>query len=163
MDKKIVKVSVLTGKPYFCGGFDTESADGRLCVVIRAIQNILEDFSKQDKIVIGLTGLALGIDQEFAQICLSKGLVYQVYLAYDGMDKNWKNLPDTTAKRYQDLLDRSENTIVMAEGAFSPKKILQQKIKIVRESDVIIRVDSKLPNKNQTIRSLLKTKTVIDI
>ena len=159
----IIKISVLTGKPYFCGGFDTESEEGRLWIVIKTIQDILEDFARQDKIVVGLTGLALGIDQEFAQICLTKGLKYQVYLAYDDMDKNWKSLPDTTAKRYRNLLDKSENTIIMAEGAFSPKKILNQKIKVVRESDVIIRVDSKLPNKNQTIRSLLNNKIVIDI
>jgi len=155
-DKKIVKISILGPKPYSLGGHD---ASGELRSKIqKSISFILDGLEKEDKVVLGLTGLSLGLEQDFAQICKDKGISYNVYLSHDSVDAQWEHLPSNICEKYNELLENAHSSIVLDDGGYSPKKIVHRQLRILKDSDIVIYVSGFLPQKNERIKDSLVEK-----
>ena len=155
INKKVIKISVYGPKPYSMGGHNLSSES---CPIRNAIQDIVDDLQDQDKILIGLTGLSLGLEQDFAYICLQNKIPYNVYLSHDTQERSWADLPEELLKKYQDLLDEAENHTIINTGAFSPKKALNRQLRVMKDSDYIIYVSGFLPIKNDKLLALLCEK-----
>lgn len=160
INKKIVKVSILGPKPYSLGGHDYQN---HIYSHIKTqIREVLNQFHRNDKIVIGLTGLSLGLEQEFANICKQQGITYNVYLSHDNPTKSWEDLPNVIMQ-YHNMLQTSNTSIDVSNGSYSPKKCLQRQLRILKDSDCVIYVSGFLPIKNDKIQAMLNTKQTIII
>ena len=147
MSDKIIKFSLLCHRPYSLDGYDKTSYVYKR--VIEAIETILHGLEKDDKIVVGLTKLGLGLDQDFAKICLERDISYHVYLPYRNQESLWVNIPDFDLENYQSIIDHSSKCIQVHEGNYSPKKILQTQSRIIKDSDYILYVNGFWPTQSE--------------
>jgi kynureninase len=156
IDKKLVKVGIIGPRSYSLGGHDP-SGDIRLGLSYQ-INNIFKKLSDDDKIILGLTGLSLGVEQDFARLCFENNIQYNVYLSHDNQEKQWRDLPCHILEEYDKLINNSKSCINISDGNYSPKKHIQKQIKILKESDIIIWISGTFPFKNEKIQTLLNDK-----
>jgi len=162
-ENPIIKVGIIGPKPFGLGGYDNNTY--RLKIKT-SIQNLFKSLMKEYTVV-GITGLGLGIEQDFVQLCIDNSIEYVVYLPYNEQEKYWSHLSPDVIKNYTYYLDQALNIIQLDDGKFSPKKILHKKKKILNESDYIICVSHKeIEQINVLNKNLLKDyqdKTIIII
>ena len=137
MENPIIKIGILGPKPFGMMGHDSDNSYRML--IKGKIDKILQDFINEYTVV-GMTGLNLGVEQDFAEVCISNNIEYITYLSYEDQEKYWINLSNELTKVYQYYLDKSLNVISLDDGKFSPKKVLLKTKKIINESDCIIYV-----------------------
>ena len=71
----------------------------------------------------GITGMAIGVDQDFAEICMDLDIPFLAYIPFVGQENNW---PVPVKAEYQNILERSEDIIVVNEGGYTPKKMMER-------------------------------------
>jgi uncharacterized phage-like protein YoqJ len=140
--QKIYKIGILGSKPCGIGGHDCNNE-------IRAkikekIESILIDLKSQYPILLGLTSLSLGVEQDFARICLDNNISYNVILPYPNQNDFWHKLPLHVMDTYNDFFSKALNIKTLSDGSYSPKKHINRKKYIISESDMIIYVPNKL-------------------
>jgi hypothetical protein len=158
MSDKIVKFSVLCHRPYSLDGYDKTGIIYNR--IIDCIDNILYDLEKDDKIIIGLTKLGLGIDQTFAKMCFKRNIAYYVYLPYKCQESLWINIPDFNLSDYQSAIENSSKCIQVYDGNYSPKKIIQTQAKIIKDSDYILHIHGFWPIQNEYAKLLSTDKKI---
>lgn len=162
MENQILKVGIIGPKPFGVGGHDCNYLRSK---IKDSITKILLDCSKEYTVV-GITGLGIGVEQDFAEICYKNNIDYTVYLPYNEQEKYWCNLCPDLLKNYETLLEKALSVVELDRGKFSPKKIVTKRKKIANESDYIIYVKNHEINQlnDIIIRYLSKTdKTVLII
>lgn len=131
------KVGIIGAKPFTLGSQDFE-APCRIDIR-KALDTIFtEVIGSQDIVVSGITGLNIGIEQDFALSCLENRINYIVYLPFADQKKLWIDYPNTFQNKYEDLLDKADHVNTINKGDFSPRKILLQNKKLISDSDIII-------------------------
>lgn len=138
-ENPIVKIGIIGPKPFGLGGYDNNTY--RLKIK-DSINNIFKDLMKEFTLV-GITGLGLGIEQDFVQLCINNSIEYTVYLPYNEQEKYWSHLSPDLIKSYSYYLDNALNIIQLDNGKYSPKKIISKRKKILNESDYVIYVKHK--------------------
>jgi kynureninase len=156
IDKKLIKIGIIGPRSYSLGGHDPSGLI-RLRLY-NQIETIFRKLNNDDKIIIGLTGLSLGVEQDFARLCKDNNVEYNVYLSHENQEKQWKDLPVHILEQYDELVESSRCCINIADGNYSPKKHIQKQIKIMKDSDVLIVISGSLPIKNEKIQSMLDEK-----
>ena len=134
--RDIVKIGIIGPKPYLIGETDTVSRDK----IRTGIGQILSDLKKEYPTLLGLTGLDLGVEQDFAVACSYYDIDYYCYVAYAQIYEGWNKLPESVTENYLKLLNSSVGYTILSEGKFSPKKNFSKKLKIISQSDFIIYV-----------------------
>ena len=134
---KNLKIGVIGPRSFVLGGHDYQNS-------IRSdlrekFKSILMRYYSDNINILGVTGLGLGSEQDFALSCADIGIDYIGVLAFPDQEERWPDLPDVQ-KQYRELCDRANHTIVMNEGRYSPKKIIEKNIKIIEMCDVILYV-----------------------
>jgi len=136
----VVKIGVIGPKPYSIGGHDSE--DGLRLYLCDKIKKVLLQY-KDTASVLGLTGLAIGIESDFASQCDKLDIDYNVYLPYEDMTSQWEKLPGIT-EEFNKLLKNALNVQVLSDGGFSPRKIWQKNNLIINQCHVLIYVRNNL-------------------
>ncbi len=144
MAREVLRVGVLGPRPSNLDGHDPQNA--KRVFIRNEICKILSEYQKRYKAIVGLTGLALGVEQDFAQVCIDCRIDYVTYLPYAEQENGWEKLGTNVLTHYQSLLNKSHQVLSVAEGKYSPKKIIAKKQKIIKDSDVMIFVDCGLFN-----------------
>lgn len=141
---KTIKIGILGPKPYPSLDGHDKSNPIRLSK-INNIKRILSDIISKDQnnAYLGLTGLSLGIEQDFAHICIDLNIDYHVYLSHENITSQWGSLPVEITKDYQYLLDHALEVKNIGKTTYTPKKIINRKMKIYYDSDILIHVKSK--------------------
>lgn len=127
------------GRPASIGGHDPTNPI-RSNINLQ-IYKILQEQIKKHELILGLTGLTIGVEQDFAEICLNLKIDFNVYLAYEQMSKKWGNLPHIKEK-YDYLLSKALNTIVLNKTTYSPVKNYNKNLILIREADLVIYVNN---------------------
>ncbi len=127
------KIGIIGAKPIGLGGHDIHNPIR--AAVYQNIISILKQY--HDQSIIGLTGLGLGVEQDFARACLDIGIEYNVYLPYDNQEDYWDKL-DSVIQEYHRLKDAALNVKQINVGGFSTKKILTKTQRIIHDADIII-------------------------
>ena len=134
-------IGIIGPKPYFLGGHDSDNPTRDATIV--TINQIVSDLAAQYDNLVGLTGLDLGTDQDFARICIKNEVPYYCYLSHESQEKLWGGLGDQVLETWNELLLKAKSCISIAEGNFSPKKVSSRKMAIINSSNVIIYVKPK--------------------
>ncbi len=131
------KVGIIGSKPFVLGSQDF-TADCRVNIRHGLDKIFTEVIGCQDIVISGITGLNIGIEQDFALSCLDNRINYIVYLPFADQKKLWINYPNTFQNKYDNLLEQADHVNTINKGDFSPRKILLQNKKLISDSDIII-------------------------
>ena len=152
---KIINIGIIAPKTYTVGGYDTESFERKS--IRKYINAILKYYQEYE--IIGITGLANGVEQDFAECCIDNDIKYLVYLPFQKQEKYWMNPIDT----YKDLLDSSHGIEYISRGEYSPRKMIKKQKFIGQHSDVIIYIWNNLKSNCALLSKLLATNKPIFI
>jgi hypothetical protein len=134
---KLFKITCLGGRPYSIGGHDLDNPIRYN--INQQIEKILIDNLKRHEILLGLSGLNIGIEQDFANLCLKHKININVYLSCEQMCKRWENLPHIQSQ-YDYLIKNALNVYTVNKSSYSPLKNYLKNLTLIRESDLIIYV-----------------------
>lgn len=68
----------------------------------------------------GITGMAPGVDQDFARVCIETKIPFIAAVPFIGQDRTW---PAETRKRYRQLLDAAAEVVVVCTGGYERWKL----------------------------------------
>jgi uncharacterized phage-like protein YoqJ len=83
----------------------------------------------------GITGMALGWDQDFALACYELGIPYTAAVPFDGQESRW---PDKSKRVYRWLMNRAAEIIVVSPGGYSAGKMLLRNEWMVAECNELL-------------------------
>lgn len=78
---------------------------------IRRQLNALIDERRPD---MAISGMAIGADQLFAEICIEKGIPVHAYIPFLGQDNRWST---SMKARYNDILSHCEKKVIVCDSA----------------------------------------------
>lgn len=84
-----------------------------------------------------ISGMALGVDQWAASICVELGIPFVAYIPFKGQESNW---PARSRAEYERLLAKAERVRVVCDGEYSPRKMQERNVAMVLDSDVLFAV-----------------------
>ncbi len=84
-----------------------------------------------------ITGMALGVDQWMAELCLMKGIPYVAAIPFDGQDSVW--FPESKAK-FAYLVKHAQAAYVISPGPYEAKKMHIRNRWMVDSAQAIIAV-----------------------
>lgn len=84
-----------------------------------------------------ITGMALGVDQWAAEVCLNMGIPYVAAIPFEGQDSIW---PPHARAKYAYLMKSANAAYVISPGPFEPKKMQLRNEWMVRECQTLVAV-----------------------
>jgi uncharacterized phage-like protein YoqJ len=132
-------VMVTGHRPQKLGGFG-QAGLARQARIKELLLGALIVLQHEHKNIVGISGMAIGVDQLFAEACLMAGIPYLAYVPCLGQDSKWS--PETKT-HYQELLTKAvvqplQKTLAM--GAYSGRAMNQRNTIMVRDADYAIAV-----------------------
>lgn len=79
---------------------------------------------------LAITGVALGFDQDFAQVCIALKIPFLAAVPFLGQEHNW---PTSSQKAYHELLAKADKVIYVSPPGYDPRKLLARNIWMVEE------------------------------
>ena len=79
-----------------------------------SIRKQLSDLIDSRRPDIAISGMAIGTDQLFAEICIEKGIPVYAYIPFSGQETRW---PMHVQKRYHALLEKCEKKVIVCDSA----------------------------------------------
>jgi len=83
-----------------------------------------------------ITGMALGVDMLWAEVALEEGIPVAAYIPCSGQDSVW---PETSRKRYRDILDQCIENKTFADK-YSPPAMRKRNQEMVDDSTILVAV-----------------------
>lgn len=84
-----------------------------------------------------LLGMALGVDQWMAELCLFNGVPYVAAIPFEGFDSKW---PEHSRNNYRRLLAGAVEIVVVCQGEYEPWKMQARNQWMVDHCDRLIAV-----------------------
>jgi uncharacterized phage-like protein YoqJ len=126
---------MITGhRPQKLGGFkDNPTKKG----VLAALKNILDRATRDNKEVVLISGMALGVDQWWAELGIARNLPVHAYVPFEGQESRW---PQASRQKYTDLLQQCESIRIVCPGHYSAQKMQERNEAMVDAADVCIAI-----------------------
>lgn len=126
---------MVTGhRPDKCGGYNENNP---LRTRIRShMRTHLENLQP----TLGITGMALGSDQDFARCCIEIGLPFLAAVPFLFQESKW--LPEAQ-KRYFELLDKAKEVVYVSLPGYTPQKMLARNhwmIEAIQNDGIVLAV-----------------------
>lgn len=126
-------------RPDKLGGYGPSPTQDR---VRQAIRNTLTGppplpQSIERRVTAAISGMALGVDQWAAEICVELGIPFTAAVPFVGQERRW---PEDSQRRYQLLLQKAYNIVVVSPGGYHPWKMQARNEWMVKNSDVLLAV-----------------------
>lgn len=83
------------------------------------------------------SGMALGIDQDFAQVSLELAIPFTAALPFIGQESRW---PKSSQDYYWWLIERADDVVVVSPGEYSAQKMQVRNEWMVNHCDVLLAV-----------------------
>ena len=89
-----------------------------------------------------LSGMALGVDQRVAQICIEMRIPFDAVIAFDGYEGKW---PERSQRTYYSLLAKARHKWMLSPGPYRPSLLHQRNHWMVDNSEGLLAVWDGLP------------------
>lgn len=120
MNKDIFYIGVIGSRPSNIGGYDKFN-EHRLKIK-ENLEYILSKYNLDSyKVVMGLLGPDTGFDEDFWEFCRSKKLDYKLVIPFEQYEDYISDFGKNTLEHKK---EKAFNTIILNEGKFTPKKII---------------------------------------
>lgn len=83
----------------------------------------------------GITGMALGWDQDFALACYELGIPYTAAIPFEGQESKW---PTKSKLVYQWFMNRADEIVIVNPGSYNPGKMLSRNVWMVDNCDHLL-------------------------
>ncbi len=153
-----MRVAATGHRPDKIGGYDWY-APQRLWIRDQ-IKHALVDL----KATHGISGMALGVDQDFAYACIELSIPFTAAVPFVGQESSW---PKHSQDWFDWLLERADEVIIVSSGGYDAYKMQVRNEWMVDHCDVLLAVwdgtkggtfnclsYAKHPNVNRTIRPI---------
>lgn len=124
------KVTFLGNRQQELGGFKENELQKS---IKDSIENTIKELSEQDKVILCTTGFT-GIPMWSAMAARKYDLSVHLYVPYDEPYKVW---PKHIQMEYRNLYRQSTKKIIVNNGSFDHKKIIEAETKIIEDCDDI--------------------------
>lgn len=84
-----------------------------------------------------ISGMALGVDQDFAYVCLEIGVPFLAAIPFVGQESRW---PEASQQFYRDLMARAYHVVVVSPGGYAAWKMQTRNEYMVNLCRVLIAV-----------------------
>lgn len=86
---------------------------------------------------LALVGMALGVDQWAAEVCLELDIPFVAVVPFVGMETVW---PQKAQEHFRELLFKATKTVIVCKGGYSPDKMQRRNEALVDGCTVMIAV-----------------------
>lgn len=101
------------------------------------IRKKIEEILKQYNDVVGISGMALGVDQDFCEVCNILSIPFLAYIPFKGQEKKW---PPKSQLVYNRLLEQAKEIKIISRGEYTPIKMQIRNEAMARDCDMAIAV-----------------------
>ena len=84
-----------------------------------------------------ITGMALGVDQDFAYVCIEERVPFLAAVPFAGQETRW---PTESQRFYKELLARAWTTVIVCQGEYTARKMQIRNEYMVNNCDVLLAV-----------------------
>lgn len=85
----------------------------------------------------GISGMAIGVDQWFAEACIDLDIPFIAYIPFPGQEERW---PTHSQDHYHYLLDQAESQHLVTNGKYSAASMQARNVAMVDNADYHIAV-----------------------
>lgn len=124
-------VSFTGHRPPKLGGYNTPNPTYEF--ITNELRRVLKELSPKQAI----TGMALGVDQWAAEICIDLKIPFVAAVPFRGQELYW---PEDSRKKYLDLLAHAERVECINQGGYASWKMQTRNQWMVNNSDLLIAV-----------------------
>lgn len=124
-------VAVTGHRPDKLGGYRTPNPTFNS--VMEGLDKALLDL-RPEKVIIGM---ALGVDQWMAELCIWNGIPFEAAVPFNGFESRW---PAFSQVKFRQLLERASAVHVVCEGEYAPWKMQRRNQWMVDNCDRLIAV-----------------------
>lgn len=151
------KIGILGPKCFTLDGHDIHNPV-RTSLRLKLSRILQEEKSKHHDLV-GLTGLNIGTEQDFAIACKELSIPYISIIAFDKMESMWEDI-EINKQIFKELKESSEYIISLNDPGYSPKKINHKNKQIIEMSNILIYVRTELFPVNKLLLDSIKIPVV---
>jgi uncharacterized phage-like protein YoqJ len=105
-----MRVMVTAHRPPHLGGYQTPNPTEQW--VRDNLRVVLGGLQGREPELVGVTGMALGGDQIFADICIELGIPFIAVVPFKGQESRW---PEASQARYNALLRKAKKVVIVDE------------------------------------------------
>lgn len=124
-------VAVTGHRPDKLGGYEFHNPK-RVWVRDRLREKLLEH--KPDHCI---SGMALGVDQDFAYVCIEMAIPFTAAIPFVGQESKW---PQAAQQFYRELRDKAVSVVVVSGGGYAAWKMQTRNEWMVDHCDLLIAV-----------------------
>lgn len=124
-------ISFTGHRPNKLGGFNIPNPTYDF--VVKSIRDLLIDLKPEKAI----SGMALGVDQWAAEICLELGIPLTAAVPFVGQEKIW---PVSSVVKFNEILDKATEKVIVSPGGYAAWKMQVRNQWMVDNSDKVIAV-----------------------
>lgn len=84
-----------------------------------------------------ITGMALGVDQWAAELCILKGIPFLAAVPFEGQESVW---PEHARHKYHFLLSKAQAIYIISPGMYTPEKMQVRNKWMVDNSNIVLPV-----------------------
>jgi len=137
-------LAVTGHRPNKLGGYDTPNPT--YDAVRRALRTRLLEL-RPTKV---LTGMALGVDQWVAELCIELQIPFVAVIPFPGQEKAW---PRRAQRRYHTLLAQAVDRVIVSPGPYAPEKMHLRNEWLVEHADELLSVWDGSPGGTSSCRA----------
>lgn len=126
-----MKIAVTGHRPHKLGGY---SPSNPLKKRIKEVMAKIIDLLKPEEVI---SGMALGVDQWWAEVALESGVPVYAAVPFVGQESRW---PDSSKEHYRVLMQAATRVKVVCEGGYSAAKMQKRNEWMVDHADVILAI-----------------------
>jgi len=137
-----MKIAVTGHRPNKLGSeyinkFDIEHMYENYGPISKTMFNEIEKYLKYKGCTTGICGMAIGIDQIFAHVCLHLGIPFIAAVPCDNQASKW---PTPTRMWYDYLISRAVEVINVSPGPYAPWKMQKRNQWMSIETDEVLAI-----------------------
>jgi len=118
------------------GGFDIPNRTYNY--VCAEIERLLKELQPEKTI----SGMAIGVDQIGAEICIKRNIPFIAAVPFEGQELIW---PIETQKQYHKILQKAAEIVIVSPGGYSARKMQIRNEWMIDHADAVLSVWNGLP------------------
>jgi uncharacterized phage-like protein YoqJ len=108
-----MKVMITGHRPNKLGGYEPNPTQNKICTWLDQVVNSGKSRYPDFEVI---SGMALGVDQWWAQIAINNQVPLNAYVPFEGQDSRW---PNTSRSKYRKLLEQAADIKIISPNAGS--------------------------------------------
>lgn len=129
------KIMITGHRPSKLGGYADDNP--AKIMVKRWMYNMLVVMKERHGEIELISGMALGVDQWFAETAVEMDIPFHAYVPCRGQEKVW---PRESQEHYKDLLGKAKSVVMVHDGPYNRTCMQDRNVRMIKDSDLCLGV-----------------------